>query len=288
VSGQGTETGQATLPVSGARTFVVKMGGEVVRSQGLADLAHDLIELRQAGVRLVVVHGGGPQATELSKRLGMVSTIVGGRRVTDAATLDVMKMTVAGQVNSDLCAALVAAGGRPIGLHGASGPVIVASRRPPKIVPGEGPEPVDFGLVGDVVSVDGALLTLLSDHGYLPVVACLGCGTDGAMYNINADTVANQVAIALRADGLLLVTDVPGVLRDITDPTSRIATLTAAEGSRAIADGTVKKGMIPKLEESFAAIAEGVSSVYILGKLGRGDLVRAVQQPGNVGTVLLP
>jgi acetylglutamate kinase len=96
------------------------------------------------------------------------------------------------------------------------------------------------------------------------------------------------VAIGLRADGLLLVTDVPGVLRDVADPTSRIATLTAAEGERAIADGTVKKGMIPKLEESFAAIAEGVSSVYILGRLRRGDLVRAVHQPGDVGTVLLP
>lgn len=270
------------------RTFVVKLGGEVVRSEGLADLAADLRDIVASGIRVVIVHGGGPQATELSKRLGMSPTIVGGRRVTDEATLDVMKMTVAGQVNVDLCAALVRAGAKPIGLHGASGPVIVATRRPPKIVQGAGPDPVDFGHVGDVVSVAGELLALLSANGYLPVLACLGAGTDGAIFNINADTVANQVAIALRADGLLLVTDVPGVLRDIADPASRIGRMTAEEGRRAIEDGTVTKGMIPKLEESFAAIAQGVSAVFILGKLGRGQLVEAVQSPGNVGTVLVP
>lgn len=270
------------------RTFVVKMGGEVVRSEHLAAITADLRDVVASGVRVVVVHGGGPQATELSKRLGMSPTIVGGRRVTDQATLDVMKMTVAGQVNVDLCAALVKAGAKPIGLHGASGPVIVATRRPPKVVPGAGPDPIDFGLVGDVTSVDGELLSLLCERGYLPVLACLGAGLDGAVFNINADTVANQVAIALRADGLLLVTDVPGVLRDIADPASRIARLSAEEGRQAIADGTVTKGMIPKLEESFAAIEQGVRTVHILGKLGRGDLARAVSSPGDVGTVLVP
>lgn len=270
------------------RTFVVKLGGEVVRSEGLADLAADLRDIVASGIRVVIVHGGGPQATELSKRLGMTPTIVGGRRVTDEQTLDVMKMTVAGQVNVDLCAALVRAGAKPVGLHGASGPVIVATRRPPKIVPGAGPDPVDFGHVGDVVAVSGELLSLLSANGYLPVLACLGAGSDGAMFNINADTVANQVAIALRADGLLLVTDVPGVLRDIADPGSRIGRMTAEEGRRAIEDGTVTKGMIPKLEESFAAIAQGVSAVFILGKLSRGQLVQAVERPGDVGTVLVP
>lgn len=269
-----------------APTFVVKLGGEVVRGGDLPALCADIHAVVASGIRVVVVHGGGPQATELSKRLGLTPTIVGGRRVTDEPTLEIMKMAVAGQVNVDLCAALVRAGARPVGLHGASGPVIRATRRPPKVVAAAGPDPVDFGLVGDVISVAEDLLGLLCDHGYVPVVACLGAGEDGAVYNINADTVANQVAIALSAAGLLLVTDVSGVLRDVRDPSSRIATMTASEGQRAIEDGTVTKGMIPKLEESFAAIAQGVAAVHILGKLHPGDLARAIHHPGDVGTVL--
>lgn len=212
---------------------------------------------------------------------------VAGRRVTDEATLDVMKMVVAGKLNVDLCAALGAAGARPVGLHGASARVIAATRRPPKVYAGAGPEPVDLGLVGDVTGVGEGLLTLLAEHGYLPVLACLGAGDDGAMYNINADTVANRVAIELGAEGLFLISDVPGVLRDVTDPASRIAHLTVAEGRELIAGGAVTKGMIPKLEESFAALAEGVRRIHVIGRLSPGDLVREVGAPGSIGTVLV-
>ncbi len=138
-----------------------------------------------------------------------------------------------------------------------------------------------------MVGVNGDLLALLTGNGYVPVLACLGADAKGGVYNINADAVANQVAIRLDARGLVLVTDVPGVLRDVKDPSSRIGRLTAAEGKKAIDDGVVTKGMIPKLEESFAAIAEGVRAVHIVGKLERGDLARAVKEPGSVGTVLV-
>jgi acetylglutamate kinase len=264
--------------------LVIKLGGEVVRGAELAAIAGDVAALAAGGHEVVMVHGGGPQATELSKKLGLTPNIIGGRRVTDAGTLEVMKMTVAGQVNVDLCAALVRAGARPVGLHGASGPLIEAVKRPPRVVSGGGPDPVDFGHVGDVVGVDTELLILLASAGRVPVVACLGAGRDGATYNINADIVANKVAIALAADALLLVTDVPGVLRELSDPTSRIGRLTVAEAREAIAAGVITKGMIPKLEESFAAIAEGVRSVLIVGRLGPGDLARAASEPGAVGT----
>jgi CheY-like chemotaxis protein len=122
---------------------------------------------------------------------------------------------------------------------------------------------------------------------YVPVLACLGCDEQGVVYNINADAVANQVAIRLDARALVLVTDVPGVLRDINDPASRIGRMTFAEGKKAIADGVVTKGMVPKLEESFASIEKGVRAVYIMGRLERGDLARAVREPGSVGTVLV-
>jgi len=269
------------VAVAGAsRVTLVKLGGEVVDSPGLPAIAADLRALAAAGHRLVVTHGGGPQATALSKRLGIVPRMVAGRRVTDGETLDVMKMTIAGQVNVDLCARLRAAGCRPVGLHD----VVVAHKRPPKVYAGGGDAPVDLGHVGDPTGFDLPLIEQLLDGGWLPVVACLGHDEHGATWNINADIVANQLAGALRADALVLVTGAPGVLRDVADPTTRIPRLTVEEGQRAIADGTVSGGMIPKLEESFAALALGMRAIHIVA----GDVARALAEPGSVGTVLVP
>jgi len=266
---------------------IIKLGGEVVQGPHMPAIAADVAEMRGAGVPVVMVHGGGPQATELQKKLGQTPNIIGGRRVTDGDTLDVMKMIVAGKMNVDLCAALVAAGAKPVGLHGASSNAVLATRRPPKHVTGGGPDPVDFGFVGDVIGVNGELIALLVSAGYVPALACLGADASGGVYNINADAVANQIAIRLDARALVLVTDVPGVLRDVSDPTSRIGRMTIAEGKQAIETGIVTKGMIPKLEESFAAIEEGVRAVHIVGRVARGDLARAVTSPGSVGTVLV-
>jgi acetylglutamate kinase len=263
-------------------TYVLKLGGEVIGSDLLPVLAADLTRVARA----VVVHGGGAQATAMQKRLGQEPKIVSGRRITDGDALDVMKMIVAGKLNVDLCSALIKAGAKPIGLHGASSQVVSAVRRPPKVIAGAGAEPIDFGYVGDVTGLNTSLLTLLLDHGFLPVLACLGADATGQVYNINADTVANGVATNLGADGLVLISDVPGVMRDLNDPSSRIATMTKAEAEAAIKDGVVTKGMIPKLEEAFAAIAAGVKRVFILGKLGPGDLFRALSEPGSLGTVL--
>jgi acetylglutamate kinase len=266
---------------------VIKLGGEVVVGPHMPAIAADVAEMRRDNVPVVLVHGGGPQATELQKKLGQTPTIIGGRRVTDEGTLDVMKMIVAGKMNVDLCAALLAAGARPVGLHGASSNTVLATRRPPKHLTGGGPDPVDLGFVGDVVGVNSELLALLIGAGYVPALACLGADRSGGTYNINADAVANQIAIRLDARALVLVTDVPGVMRDISDPTSRIGRMTIAEGRRAIEEGVVTKGMIPKLEESFASLEEGVRAVHIVGRLSRGDLAHAVANPGSVGTVLV-
>jgi acetylglutamate kinase len=259
---------------------LLKLGGEVVAGDGLAAITRDLHALAADGHRVVVTHGGGPQATALQKRLGLEPRLVGGRRVTDAATLEVIKMTVAGQVNVDLCARLRAAGVRSVGLHD----VVRAVRRPPRVVSGGGPEPVDFGLVGDVTGFDLALIGRLLDGGWVPVIACLGLADDGAVYNINADIVANQLAGALGVAALVLVTGAPGVLLDMRDPGSRIPRLTVDEARRAIADGVVTGGMIPKLEESIAALALGVGAIHIVA----GDIAAAVRAPGSVGTVLVP
>jgi acetylglutamate kinase len=259
-------------------TVVVKLGGEVVGDARLAAIAADLRALVDEGARVVVVHGGGPQVTRLSERLGLPPRIVAGRRITDEATLQAVKMAIAGEVNVELCAALRAAGLRPVGLHGA----LAAVRRPPRVITGGGPEPIDLGWVGDVVGFDRPLCELLLTAGYTPVLACLGSGADGEVFNINADIVGNQVAMALGADPLVLVTSAPGVLADPKDPGSRLARLTVAEARAAIADGTVSGGMIPKLEESFAALAGGVQRIVICD----GAVARAVRHPGEVGTTL--
>jgi acetylglutamate kinase len=267
---------------------VVKLGGEVVASPHMGAIAADIAAMQRGGERVVVVHGGGAQATDLQKKLGQTPAIVAGRRVTDAAALEVMKMVVAGKTNVDACAALLAAGARPVGLHGASSLAVRAVKRPPRVVAGGGPDPIDFGLVGDVTGVNRDLLDRLAEGGYVPVLACLGADEGGTVLNINADVVANRVAVELDAKALVLVSEVRGVLRDVADPSSRIPRLAVVEGRRAIAEGVVTRGMIPKLEESFAAIAEGVRAVHVVGRLERGELAAEVATPGSVGTVLVP
>src|SRR5580700_1914417 len=205
--------------------IVIKIGGEVAGSAHAAVLASEVRALVQDGARVAIVHGGGPQATALQKKLGLPTTQVAGRRVTDAATLDVMKMTL-GAINIDLCATLLAAGVSAVWLHGACAQLVRAVKRPPKVYAGAGPEPVDLGLVGDVVGFNVPLLDALWAAGHVPVIACLGADERGDIYNINADMVGNQLAAELKAERLFLVTSTPGVLRDIDDPSSRLAKLT--------------------------------------------------------------
>jgi len=268
-------------------SIVVKIGGELVESPEMDAIAADVRRLVEAGHKVSIVHGGGPQATALQKRLGLETRMVAGRRYTDEATLEVMKQVVAGKVNVDVCARLVRHGVLGVGLHGASALAVAARRRPPRVMAGAGPDPVDLGLVGDVVGFNLPLLGDLWARGYVPVLACLGCDEKGQALNINGDTVASQLAGALRADALVLVTSAPGVLRDVKDPASRIARITRAEFERGVADGSISGGMIPKLEESFEVLDEGARSVVIVGRLAPGDLVRAVLEPGSVGTALV-
>jgi acetylglutamate kinase len=269
---------------------VVKLGGDVLEGAALRVVAGEIAKAwgGGAGVRVVIVHGGGPQATEVSRKLGLEPKIVGGRRVTDEATLDVMKMVVAGKLNVDLCAALRGAGVPAVGVSGSSG-LIRATKRPPRVVSGGGAEAVDFGFVGDVVGFDVGLIETLEAGGYVVVVACLGAGAGlgaggrGAL-NINADVVASQLAAALKADALVACTAVGGVRKDKNDPGSRLAKLTVAEARAAIADGTVQGGMIPKLEEAFVPLEAGVAAVHIVGA---GEIARSLEAPGSVGTLLV-
>ena len=261
---------------------VIKLGGDVLEGDALADAAAEIARAR-AGRRLLVVHGGGPQATALARRLGIEANIVGGRRITDDPMLLVVKRVISG-LNVDLVAALRADGVPAFGVSGASG-VIRAHRRPPRVVSGAGDAPIDFGLVGDIDGFDLDVLDALDARDTLPVIACLGADAGGTVLNINADVVASQLAAAVRAGALVACTAVGGVRRDKDDPATRLARLTVAEAKAAIADGTVQGGMIPKLEEAFAPLAAGVGAVHIVAP---SEIATSLAAPGTVGTLLVP
>ena len=271
--------------MSAGGIIVVKLGGDVLEGAAVATLAHDVKAALNADSarRFVLVHGGGAQVTALSARLGLETKMLGGRRVTDPPTLDVAKLVLAGRLNVDLCAALRAADVAAVGLHAGSG-VIRARRRPPGVLSGAGPDPVDLGLVGDITGFDRPLLDTLWDAGRVPVLSCLGLADDATVLNINADLSSSQLAAALGALALVAVTLVGGVRRDKNDPATRIGRLTIAEARAAIADGTVQGGMIPKLEEAFAPLETGVGSVQIVAP---GEIARGLAAPGSVGTLLV-
>jgi acetylglutamate kinase len=271
------------------RWFVVKVGGELAMDRALlaASVGVAVRAFLDAGVRVAVVHGGGPQASELSKRLGLEPKLVGGRRITDEATLQVMKMTLAGQVSVDVAAAFRLASVPALCTTGVSAGLVDAVRRPPKPITGAGPAPVDMGLVGDVVGVDTELFERLAKAGVVPVLGSLGGDASGNVFNINADTVATRVAAALKAAKLFLVSNVPGVLRDKHDASTRMPRLTRAEAVRAIADGTIVGGMIPKVEESLAMLEQGIEAIHIVGVQPASALLEEAREPGSLGTAFV-
>ena len=269
--------------------FVVKIGGELAsdRQKLARTVGRAVHAFLEAGVKVAVVHGGGPQATDLSKRLGIQTRQVGGRRVTDEATLEVMKMTLAGQVSVDVASAFKLAQVPAICTSGVSAGLVEAVKRPPMIVSGGGPEPVDFGLVGDVTAVNVALLEKLASAGVVPVMCSLGADGQGNVFNINADTVATRIAARLSAARLFLVSNVPGVLRNKDDPTTRIARLTPAEARAQIANGVIVGGMIPKVEESLAMLEEGIDAIHIVGLDPDSAILDEARDPGSRGTVFV-
>lgn len=285
--------GAASRPSDAGPSAVLKFGGDVVQdTDRLVAVLREVAALVDAGWRFLLCHGGGPQASSLQRRLGLEVAKVGGRRVTDAATLQVMKQVLGGEVSVDVVAAAQAAGLSAVGVSGVSAGTVTARRRPPIVVSGGGPEPVDFGLVGEVVALNTGLIEHLWRGGFTPVLNTLGvsAGPEGgpacAVYNINADTVAARLAAALRVDHLFLMTGVPGVLRDKDDPATRIPRLTAGGARAAIADGVVVGGMIPKIEEALRQIEAGIGAVHILGADADG-LRREALDAGSAGTVLV-
>lgn len=266
------------------RWFVVKIGGDLVAPGKLAGVAEGVRALREAGVRVVIVHGGGPQANALTRRLGLEPRQVAGRRITDEAVLRVVKQAIAGEAGTDLAALMRAEGLPVLSLSGVSGGLVDAVRRPPRHIPGGPEEPVDLGFVGDITHVNGELLEALTDAGLVPALASLGGDAQGKVYNINADTFAMGVASALRAAGLFLISNVPGVLRDPADPSTRIPRITPADADRLIETGVVTGGMIAKVQEALEGVRRGIEAVHVCDS-SPGAFLSEARSPGSTGTV---
>jgi acetylglutamate kinase len=256
------------------KVLVVKYGGHAMEDEELKDsFAQDVALLKYVGMHPVIVHGGGPQIDAALKRLGIQSRFVRGLRVTDAATMDVVEMVLVGKINKEIVALLNRHGGNAVGLCGKDGELVVARKSRGQ----------DLGLVGEVVGVNARVIESL--QGFIPVIAPVAADADGTTYNINADVVAGKVAEALRAEKLILLTDVEGVkARD----GALVDTLPADVAADLIRDGTIAGGMIPKVECCLEAIRGGVKQAHVIDGRVRHALLLEVLTSRGVGTEILP
>lgn len=273
------------------KTFVVKFSGKVTEDkENLASLAEELALLHQVGIRVCVVHGGGKQLTELAKKLGVVQTVIEGRRVTDDDTLELAKMIFRGKINTEILSQFRRRGVKAVGLSGIDGGVVTATKRPPKDVlnkeTGE-TKIIDFGHVGDVVKVDASLLNTMLDSGYLPIVSSLGADDDGRIFNINADTIAAEIAADLGAEKLILITDVNGIYLDEGNEDTKLSRLTIADARHMITSGRATGGMIPKLENLISLLNRGVRSAHIVSGTTRNAILAEVFTDEGTGTMVV-
>jgi len=270
--------------------FVVKIGGDVVSDpHGLDQIAAQLGLLHSLSIRIVVVHGGGPQATAMSRRLGKEPEMVAGRRVTDDQALEVAKMVFAGTVNLDVLCALRRQGVQAVGLSGVDADLLTATRRPPVTVKDDAGlvRTVDYGHVGDIVAVDGRVLTTLLDQRFIPVVCSLAGDRDGQVFNVNADTVAERIAIALKAQKLIFLTGVPGVLRDRNDPSSLVTFADPDDLAQLMESGALTGGMRPKVESCIRAATGGVERTHIVDGRATDALLQEVFTGAGAGTMIV-
>jgi acetylglutamate kinase len=258
------------------KTIVIKYGGSAMSDDTLrASFAVDVVLLKHIGLRPVIVHGGGPQIGRTLERLGKVSKFVDGLRVTDDETMEVVEMVLGGKVNREIVALVQQGGGRAIGLTGSDGAMMRVTRRTEK--------DRDLGRVGRVIGVDPAPITAVADAGFVPVIAPIGVDDAGVTHNVNADEAAGAVARALRAEKLMLLTDVEGV-KDARG--GLMHQLTVAEVDKHIAEGTIREGMIPKVQCCVESLAEGVASTHIVDGRMLHAILLEIFTDGGVGTLI--
>ncbi len=268
------------------KVFVIKAGGEVFAdTEKAAALIEQLGILHQVGIRVVLIHGGGPQSTKLAAALGLDTTFIDGRRVTDGESLEVATMVLNGQINTRILATCRDLQIPAVGISGVDAGLIRAHKRPP--VEREGQSTVDYGFVGDIDSVDADILRKQLDNGLMPVVSPLSCDESGTILNINADTVAAAIAAELNAEKLILATGAAGILEDVNDPTSLISYIDRTALKKLRESGSLADGMIPKAAAIDNAISNGVRRVHIISsKLADSILLEVFTNEGT-GTLVV-
>ncbi len=269
------------------KTFVIKYGGHAMRDETLKEnFAKDIVLLNYIGIQPVVVHGGGPQIGTVLEKMGIESSFVDGLRVTDGATMDVVEMVLGGKVNKEIVSLINRHGGRAVGLSGKDGSFIRAKKKKltRAALPDRPPEIIDIGMVGEVVSIETNVVHALERERFIPIIAPVGVGEDGESYNINADTVAGAVAVALQAEKLILMTDVEGV-KDKSG--NLISTLTAKKAEKLIKTKTIAGGMIPKVTCCLDALKNRVKKTHIVdGRVQHAVLLEVFTAEG-IGTEIV-
>ena len=259
------------------KIVVVKYGGNAMINEELKDaVMGDLVLLSIIGIKVVLVHGGGPEITEMLTKIGKKSEFVNGLRVTDKETVDIVQMVLAGKINKNLVNLIENKGGKAVGLSGIDGHMIEAKQLDPAL-----------GYVGEITKVDVTPILDVLEKGYIPIVSTVACDSENNTYNINADTAAAKIAGALGAESLISMTDIAGILRDKDDPSTLIPKITVAETPTLIEDGVISGGMIPKVECCTTAIKEGVKKVFIIdGRIPHAILIETLTDEG-IGTMFI-
>ena len=262
---------------SAGKVVVIKYGGNAMVNDKLKDsVMRDIVLLSLIGVKVVLVHGGGPEITEMLNKIGKKSEFVNGLRVTDKETVDIVQMVLAGKVNKSLVSLIENKGGSAIGLSGMDGHLITATVKNPKL-----------GFVGEITEVNVRPILDVLDKGYIPVVSTVGCDAEGNAYNINADTAAAKIAGELKAESLISMTDIAGILANKEDPNTLIPVIHSSEAPQLIHNGTINGGMIPKVECCMNALRWGVNRVFIIdGRIPHAILIEMLTNEG-IGTMFL-
>jgi acetylglutamate kinase len=267
------------------KVFVLKAGGDAfVSPEGTRALMEQIGILHQVGIRVVLVHGGGPQSTALAKRLGLSTQMVEGRRVTDAQTLEVSTMVLNGEINTRIVAVCRALGIPAIGLSGVDGGLIKATKRPPVQVSGQ---TVDYGFVGDIYGIDTSILVKQLDNDLVPIVSPLSADDQGTVLNINADTVAAMIACELKAEKFVMATGTPGILESLEDPRSLISYVDRAGLRRLREEGKISGGMLPKVAAIERALSGGVPRVHVISYAQADSLLLEVFTNEGTGTLVV-
>ena len=266
------------------KKILIKYGGHaMIDDEAKSSTARDTVLLKYVGMKPLIVHGGGPEISRSMEKLGKESKFIKGLRVTDKETMEIIEMVLAGKISNDIVSELITHDGDAISLSGKDSSLIYAHKKETKTIDGE---VIDLGLVGEVDQINTDLLEMFIEHDIIPVISPIGIAKDGTSLNLNADTAAGEIASAMGAEKLIVLTDVPGVLRDPSDPTSLIKKIRISEVPDLIEQGIITGGMIPKIETCVHAIENGVKSCHIIDGRKKHSLLLEIFTTYGIGTMI--